>query len=143
VLEFENTIRIDRPVDEVFAFLSDFENIKTGPNLLDRGSFGSKRHVVCADDVIPARGWVATGGWWKGHWPVFPATVHLPYATSGAPMITRVSCCLRPRLPSTPARPLCQERGLAVARRGADYDDLGKATFHWRLVVFAPGVEIP
>jgi uncharacterized membrane protein len=27
VLEFENTIRIDRPVDEVFAFLSDFENI--------------------------------------------------------------------------------------------------------------------
>ncbi len=27
MLEFENTIRIDRPVDEVFAFLSDFENI--------------------------------------------------------------------------------------------------------------------
>jgi uncharacterized membrane protein len=27
VLEFENTIRIDRPVDEVFAFLSNFENI--------------------------------------------------------------------------------------------------------------------
>jgi uncharacterized membrane protein len=27
VLEFENTIRIDRPVGEVFAFLSDFENI--------------------------------------------------------------------------------------------------------------------
>jgi uncharacterized membrane protein len=27
VLEFENTIRIDRPVDEVFAFLSDFENV--------------------------------------------------------------------------------------------------------------------
>jgi uncharacterized membrane protein len=27
VLEFENTVRIDRPVDEVFAFLSDFENI--------------------------------------------------------------------------------------------------------------------
>jgi carbon monoxide dehydrogenase subunit G len=27
VLEFENTIRIDRPIDEVFAFLSDFENI--------------------------------------------------------------------------------------------------------------------
>jgi uncharacterized membrane protein len=27
VLEFENTIRIDRPTDEVFAFLSDFENI--------------------------------------------------------------------------------------------------------------------
>jgi uncharacterized membrane protein len=27
VLEFENTIRIDRPLDEVFAFLSDFENI--------------------------------------------------------------------------------------------------------------------
>jgi uncharacterized membrane protein len=27
VLEFENTMRIDRPVDEVFAFLSDFENI--------------------------------------------------------------------------------------------------------------------
>jgi len=27
VLEFENTIRIDRPADEVFAFLSDFENI--------------------------------------------------------------------------------------------------------------------
>ena len=27
MLEFENTIRIDRPVEEVFAFLSDFENI--------------------------------------------------------------------------------------------------------------------
>ena len=27
MLEFENTIHIDRPVDEVFAFLSDFENI--------------------------------------------------------------------------------------------------------------------
>src|SRR5215204_832086 len=27
MLEFENTIRIDRPVDEVFAFLSDFKNI--------------------------------------------------------------------------------------------------------------------
>jgi uncharacterized membrane protein len=27
VLELENTIRVDRPVDEVFAFLSDFENI--------------------------------------------------------------------------------------------------------------------
>jgi uncharacterized membrane protein len=27
MLEFENTIYIDRPVDEVFAFLSDFENI--------------------------------------------------------------------------------------------------------------------
>jgi uncharacterized membrane protein len=27
VLEFENTIRIDRPVEEIFAFLSDFENI--------------------------------------------------------------------------------------------------------------------
>jgi uncharacterized membrane protein len=27
LLEFENTIRIDRPLDEVFAFLSDFENI--------------------------------------------------------------------------------------------------------------------
>ena len=27
MLEFENTIRIDRPVDEVFAFLLDFENI--------------------------------------------------------------------------------------------------------------------
>jgi uncharacterized membrane protein len=27
VLEFENTIRIDRSVEEVFAFLSDFENI--------------------------------------------------------------------------------------------------------------------
>ena len=27
MLEFENIIRIDRPVDEVFAFLSDFENI--------------------------------------------------------------------------------------------------------------------
>jgi uncharacterized membrane protein len=27
VLEFENTIRINRPVEEVFAFLSDFENI--------------------------------------------------------------------------------------------------------------------
>ena len=26
MLEFENTIRIDRPLDEVFAFLSDFEN---------------------------------------------------------------------------------------------------------------------
>jgi uncharacterized membrane protein len=27
VLEFENTIPVDRPIDEVFAFLSDFENI--------------------------------------------------------------------------------------------------------------------
>jgi uncharacterized membrane protein len=27
VLEFENTICIDRPINEVFAFLSDFENI--------------------------------------------------------------------------------------------------------------------
>jgi uncharacterized membrane protein len=27
VLEFENTIAIDRPIDEVFAFLSDFESI--------------------------------------------------------------------------------------------------------------------
>jgi uncharacterized membrane protein len=27
VLEFENTIRIDRPIEEVFAFLSDFENL--------------------------------------------------------------------------------------------------------------------
>jgi uncharacterized protein YndB with AHSA1/START domain len=27
MLEFENTIRIDRPVGEVFAFLSDFENL--------------------------------------------------------------------------------------------------------------------
>jgi uncharacterized membrane protein len=27
VLEFENTILIDRPVEEVFTFLSDFENI--------------------------------------------------------------------------------------------------------------------
>ena len=27
MLDFENTIRIDRPVEEVFAFLSDFENI--------------------------------------------------------------------------------------------------------------------
>ena len=27
MLEFENTIRIDRPVDEVFGLLSDFENI--------------------------------------------------------------------------------------------------------------------
>jgi hypothetical protein len=27
VLEFENTIHIDRPVDEVFAFLSDFGNV--------------------------------------------------------------------------------------------------------------------
>ena len=27
MLEFELTIRIDRPIDEVFAFLSDFENI--------------------------------------------------------------------------------------------------------------------
>ena len=27
MVEFENTIRIDRPVDEVFAFLAQFENI--------------------------------------------------------------------------------------------------------------------
>ena len=27
MLEFENTIPIERPIDEVFAFLSDFENI--------------------------------------------------------------------------------------------------------------------
>ena len=27
MLEFENTIPVDRPIDEVFAFLSDFENI--------------------------------------------------------------------------------------------------------------------
>ena len=27
MLEFENTIAIDGPIDEVFAFLSDFENI--------------------------------------------------------------------------------------------------------------------
>jgi uncharacterized membrane protein len=27
VLEFENTIAIERPIDEVFVFLSDFENI--------------------------------------------------------------------------------------------------------------------
>lgn len=27
MLEFENTIRIDRPIAEVFAFLSDFQNI--------------------------------------------------------------------------------------------------------------------
>ncbi len=27
MLEFENTIHIERPVDEVFAFLSDFQNI--------------------------------------------------------------------------------------------------------------------
>lgn len=27
MLEFENTIRIDCPIEEVFAFLSDFENI--------------------------------------------------------------------------------------------------------------------
>ena len=27
MLEFENTVRVNRPVDEVFAFLSDFENI--------------------------------------------------------------------------------------------------------------------
>ena len=27
MLEFKNTIRIDRPIEEVFAFLSDFENI--------------------------------------------------------------------------------------------------------------------
>ncbi len=27
MLEFENTVRVSRPVDEVFAFLSDFENI--------------------------------------------------------------------------------------------------------------------
>ena len=29
MLEFENTIAIDRPIDEVFVFLSDFENIPT------------------------------------------------------------------------------------------------------------------
>jgi uncharacterized membrane protein len=27
MLEFKNTICIDRPVDEVFAFLADLENI--------------------------------------------------------------------------------------------------------------------
>ena len=27
VLEFENAVDVDRPIDEVFAFLSDFENI--------------------------------------------------------------------------------------------------------------------
>jgi Polyketide cyclase / dehydrase and lipid transport len=27
MLEFENTIAIERPIDELFAFLSDFENI--------------------------------------------------------------------------------------------------------------------
>lgn len=27
MIEFENTIRIERPITEVFAFLSDFENI--------------------------------------------------------------------------------------------------------------------
>ena len=27
MLEFENTIRVDRPIVEVFAFLSDLENI--------------------------------------------------------------------------------------------------------------------
>jgi carbon monoxide dehydrogenase subunit G len=27
MLKFENTIRIDRPIEEVFAFLEDFENI--------------------------------------------------------------------------------------------------------------------
>jgi len=27
MLEFENTIQINRPVDEVFAFLADFENL--------------------------------------------------------------------------------------------------------------------
>lgn len=27
MLKFENTIRIDRPINEVFTFLSDFENI--------------------------------------------------------------------------------------------------------------------
>ena len=27
MLKFRNTIRIDRPIEEVFAFLSDFENI--------------------------------------------------------------------------------------------------------------------
>jgi uncharacterized membrane protein len=27
VLEFENTVYIDRPIDVVFTFLSDFENI--------------------------------------------------------------------------------------------------------------------
>ncbi len=30
MLEFENTIAIDRPIDEIFAFLSDFENILLG-----------------------------------------------------------------------------------------------------------------
>ncbi len=36
MLEFENTIRIDRPVAEVFAFLSDFENIpKWNYNVLE------------------------------------------------------------------------------------------------------------
>jgi len=27
VIEFENTIHVERPIDEVFAFLSDFENL--------------------------------------------------------------------------------------------------------------------
>jgi uncharacterized membrane protein len=27
MLEFENSLSIDRPVDQVFAFLSDFENL--------------------------------------------------------------------------------------------------------------------
>ena len=27
MLEFENAVDVDRPIDEVFAFLSDFENI--------------------------------------------------------------------------------------------------------------------
>jgi uncharacterized membrane protein len=27
MLEFENTVYIDRPIGEVFTFLSDFENI--------------------------------------------------------------------------------------------------------------------
>jgi uncharacterized membrane protein len=35
VLEFENTIPIDRPIDEVFAFLSDFENIPKWNYYLD------------------------------------------------------------------------------------------------------------
>ncbi|HSM57955.1 MAG TPA: SRPBCC family protein [Candidatus Sulfomarinibacteraceae bacterium] len=27
MIEFENSLRIDRPIDEVFAFISDFENV--------------------------------------------------------------------------------------------------------------------
>jgi uncharacterized membrane protein len=58
VLEFENTIRIDRPVDEVFAFLSDFENIPKwnyyvlGVRQLSEGSMdvGTTYHQVRKTD---------------------------------------------------------------------------------------------